>query len=164
MSKLYELSGQLKELDRLVSENEVPLDQVKDTVDLITGEFEEKAVNIVKVVKNQQPQIDAIDVEIKRLQQMKKNITSKAENLKDYLRENMEANGINKIECPLFTILCKKPNDAVMVTNADLIPDEYTTVKTTIAPDKRAILTALKDGEDIPGVELSKAKSPLQIK
>ena len=164
MSKLYELSGQLKELDRLVSENEVPLDQVKDTVDLITGEFEEKAVNIVKVVKNQQPQIDAIDVEIKRLQQMKKNITSKAENLKDYLRENMEANGINKIECPLFTILCKKPNDAVMVTNADLIPDEYTTVKTTIAPDKKAILTALKNGEDIPGVELSKAKSPLQIK
>ena len=43
MPKLYELTGQLKELERLVSENEAPLSEVEDTIKLIEGEFEENS-------------------------------------------------------------------------------------------------------------------------
>ena len=164
MPKLYELTGQLKELERLVSENEAPLSEVEDTIKLIEGDFEEKAINLVKVIRNKEPDISIIDEEIKRLQQMKKNINVKAENLKEYLRHNMEANGINKIECPIFSITLKRAAELVKIIDDKLIPDEYVTIKTTCHPDKARILKALKNGEQIKGAELSSAKPALQIK
>ena len=164
MPKLYELTGQLKELERLVSENQAPLSEVEDTIKLIEGDFEEKAINIVKVIRNKEPDISAIDEEIKRLQQMKKNINAKAENLKEYLRQNMEANGINKIECPIFSITLKRAAASVKIIDENLLPDEYVTIKTSCQPDKASILKALKNGEQIKGAELASAKPALEIK
>lgn len=164
MTQLYKLTGQLKELEILVSKEEVPAEQVEDTLKVIEGDFEEKAINIIKVVKNQQPSIDAMDNEIARLNRMKKSIASKMENLKEYLRTNMEASGISKIECPLFTITCKKPADVVIITDEDELPDDLVTTKTTVSPDKKVILKKLKAGEDVPGAHLGKAKAALQIK
>jgi Siphovirus Gp157 len=37
-------------------------------------------------------------------------------------------------------------------------------VKTTIAPDKVAILAALKEGRDIPGAHIGKSQASVRIK
>lgn len=160
--KLYELTGSIKDLEAMVENGEVPADQVKDTLALLEGDFNEKAANIVKVFKN--TNTDAIDGEIKRLQAMKKAITNKKESLKDYLRENMEALGISKIESEAITVLCKKPSAKAVIENINDLPDEFVSIETVVKADSKAVLKALKDGEDVQGASLAYSKSPIEIK
>lgn len=160
--KLYELTGSIKELESMVENGEVSADNVADTMALLEGDFNEKAAGIVKVFKN--ANTDAIDHEIKRLQAMKKSILNKKESLKDYLRENMEALEITKIESEAITVICKKPSEKVVIDNADDIPDEFISIETTIKVDNKAVLRALKGGEKVEGASLSYSKSPIEIK
>lgn len=145
-------------------ESDIPQDQLTDCLDSIEDAIEEKASNIVKVVECLSGDVSVLDAEIKRLQARKKAITGNQERLKDYLRHNMEATGISKIKHPLFNISLGKPIVTADVIDVDFLPDEYVTVEVTTKADKRAILKALKDGEEIPGAVLSTGKSRLLIK
>lgn len=159
--KLYELTDDIRQLAEV---EDIPEEVIRDTLEGITGEFEDKAKNLIHVVLNMEPDLSAIDGEIARLQQRKKTIKSRQEWLKAYLRENMEAAGIKKISAPLFTITCVPGRDIVQINDADKLPEEYINVKTTIAPDKKKILDELKTGGVVPGAERVKSKSSIRIK
>ena len=108
--------------------------------------------------------IGAIDHEIKRLQAKKEQFNSTKQSMNNYLRENMEASGIKKITCPLFSITLAKGRDVVVIDDEALIPDEYVTVKTVIAPDKRKLMKAMKEGESIPGAHTEETEPSIRIK
>lgn len=158
--KLYELSEQYNQLMKLDMEPE----QIADTLDMITGEIREKAEGIRGVIAHFDAGIDAIDKEIARLAAMKKAATNRVDALTDYLRVNMEATGIKKIECDLFTITLRNGSPVCVVEDESALPDDYVTVKTTVSPDKRKILAALKDGATVPGAYISTGKSSIVIK
>ena len=86
-------------------------------------------------------------------------MTNRKESLKDYLRENMEATGIKKISCPLFTINCVAGRDIAIIDNIDLLPDDYIDAEVVISAKKADITKSLKPGEDIPGTHLEKSKT-----
>ncbi len=165
MKHLYELTADVIALQKMADEEDDP-SQFADTLALIGGEFESKAANVVLVARNIEAPIAAIDAEIDRLQKMKKSIVSKSEWLTNYLRENMEASGITKIECsnPPFTISLVKGREISVIDSEADIPDEYMRVTTSVAPDKNAITKALKEGVEIPGVHLDLSKSSIRIK
>ena len=165
MSALYELSGKYLELQKLADADDQDMAAaIADTMEGIGGEIQAKAEAIVTVALNMGADVDAIDTEIARLQARKKVITNRQNSLKEYLRENMEATGITKISCPLFTVSCVVGREIAVIDNADEIPDEYVTVKTDISPDKNAIAKALKEGIEITGARLERAKSSIRIK
>ena len=164
MSKLYELTGEIKSIESLVESDELSIDDAKDTIQALEMEFKEKAIAITQFIENINPDISALDEHIKKLTAKEKALQNKQESLREYLRENMMTNEISKIECPFFSILLKSPAAAVDITDSDALPDEYVAVKTTVSPDKKAILKALKDGIDVPGAQLKQAKPALQIK
>ena len=56
------------------------------------------------VIVNSDGDIAALESEINRLSERKKHIQAAQDRLREYLRYNMEATGINKITSPLFTI------------------------------------------------------------
>lgn len=154
--KLYELSAQYRELQTMDAEF------VEDTLEGIEGEIEVKAENLLAVVSNINSDVDAISNEIKRLQARKKTLTTRQDWLREYLRDNMEAAGIDKITCPLFTITLRKPTKIVDVLEPDLLPEDFQ--KVTIAPDKVAIKKALESGIEIPGCKLVDGRRGLMIK
>lgn len=160
MTKLYDIA---KDYVGLL-ESDLEAEQLSDCLDNIEEAFEEKGANIVAVVESLQGDVAAIDEAIKRLQTRKKSIVNNQDRLKEYLRYNMEVSGINKISHPLFSITLGKPSVTAEVLNVDDLPDEFVSIKTEIKPDKRAILKALKDGEDVSGAKLSTGKSRLFIK
>jgi len=163
--KLYEIAEQYKSIQEMAdSDDENMMVAIADTMEGIEADFQEKAQAIVATAFNVESDIDAIDAQIKRLQNKKKTIQSKSEWLRDYLKRNMEATGINKITCPLFSITLSAPGRVVEITNEGILPDEYVSVKTMIAPDKRAILNALKKGFDIQGAALVEGTRRLTIK
>ena len=164
MSKLYQLSEQHRELQQLVDNEVMTLDDVADTFEGLEGQFNEKAVSLVHIINNMDSDTSEIDAEIKRLQGRKKTIENKQVSVREYLRTNMEASGITKIECPLFGITLAKGRDTVFIEDESKIPDELVDISVVQKPDKRKILAMLKAGEDVPGCRIEKTKQSLRIK
>ena len=103
----------------------------------------------------EKPELDDINDQIKKLQAKKKAITTLHDELKDYLRENMQSAEISKIECSDFTISLIKPRDNVKVFDVDLLPDEYKIQEIIYTPFKEKIKADLKKGLSIEGAEMS---------
>lgn len=164
MTTLRELSKELAEVQELALDPEIPAQALTDTLDGIEGIFNEKAVSIVHVIANSDSDIAALDSEIARLTDRKKQFQNAQKRLKDYLRFNMEATGITKITSPLFTITLAKGRDIAVIDDEHSLPDDFVKVKTTIAPDKNAILAALKEGVEIAGAHIEKSQSSVRIK
>lgn len=161
---LYEISTRFRELSRLAEDgDEGMVEAIADTLEGIEGEFQEKAEAIVMVATNVTRHVAAIDQQIERLQAKKRAVLNKEENLRSYLKKNMIETGINKIECPLFTITLAKAAKVVEILDEDLLPVEFISVRTEIKPDKAAIKKALKDGP-VDGAGLIDGTRRLTIK
>lgn len=160
MAKLYELTGDLLALEDL----DLDSDTLSDTLEAINGEFNDKAIGILKFTENMNSDIESIDSEIKRLQARKKAIENRKARLRDYLLHNMEASGITKIECPFFTASVRKGVESVEITDLDSLPDEYVSVKVETKPDKSAIKRELKAGKEIQGATLKRGNNTILIK
>lgn len=163
MAHLYEIAEQYKELAAM-ADDESLAEAVRDTMQGVVGEFEDKGKAIACVLLNMDGDVEAIDAQIARLNDRKKAIINRQESMKDYLRENMEACGIKKITHPLFSITCVQGREIAVIDQESILPDEMVTVKTVVSPDKSAIAKALKEGLEVPGAHLERAKSSIRIK
>ena len=164
MTSLRELSTELMEVQALALDPEIPPEALQDTLDAMEGMFNEKALRVVHVITNSGSDVDAIDVEIKRLQDRKKIISNAQSRLKDYLQFNMEATGTTKISGPLFTITLAKGREVAIVDDQDELPEDYTITKTTVSPVKAIILKALKEGVEVPGAHIERNPPTVRIK
>tara|TARA_R110000787_G_scaffold281021_1_gene392096 strand:+ start:626 stop:1105 length:480 start_codon:yes stop_codon:yes gene_type:complete len=158
--KLYEISSDMIALENL----DLEPDQIADTMESLQMSFNDKAENIAALNETFTGNIESIDTQIKRLQAMKKTITNRQNQLKEYLRYNMIESGITKIDCPYFKISLRKAAKSVQVDDVDLLPDEFVTVTTVISANKNAIAKALKNGDEVSGATLVDGKQSLTIK
>jgi uncharacterized protein YeeX (DUF496 family) len=133
-----------------------------DTMESLQGDLETKADGLLMYVANLKAEEKALGDEIKRLQAKKKTKQNHQERLRNYLRDNMAAAGISKIECPLFTITLRKPSQVVEVDDLYAIPDVY--VNVDIKPDKALIKEALKEGKIVDGCRLATGQPGLLIR
>lgn len=69
----------------------------------------------------------------------------------------MEACGFTRISCPWFTISLRKNPPRVDVYDEPSIPDAYRVWSEPPPPtvDRRALLEALKAGQDVPGARIT---------
>lgn len=164
MVSLYKLTDQQRELKAMAEKEDADPEQFNDTFLALSGQFNDKAINIIHVAHEYDSDIECIDAEIKRLTARKNTAKNRKESLREYLRTNMEANKITKIECPLFTITLAKGKDVCFIEDADKIPDEFMDIKVVESPLKAAILKKLKAGEVVLGARIEKSKTSLRIK
>ncbi|AZF37745.1 hypothetical protein C4J88_2965 [Pseudomonas sp. R4-39-08] len=165
MTTLYTIAEQFKELAVLAETADEDLAvALRDTMEGIEGEFQEKGKAIAMITLNIDGDLEAIQSQIDRLTERKRIINNRKESLKEYLRTNMDAAGITKITHPLFTITCGKGKPIVVIDDEKAIPDDFVNVKVTSAPDKAAIAKALKDGQEVPGAHSEIGKSSISIK
>ena len=157
--KLYELTGQFLALQKLADDPDIDL---TDTLEGLTGEIELKANGLLQVVRGIEADIDAVDAEIKRLQEIKKVRQNRIDSLRDYLRFNMQNAGISSIKCPLFSITLAAGRDMVVIDDLELIPKKYQRIR--VEADKTAILQTLRAGRIVPGASLGKSQESLRIK
>ena len=160
MTKLYELTSDMKGLEDLDLDSET----LSDTLEGLTGEFNQKAIAILSFTENMNSDIEALSNEIKRLQARKKVYENRKQRLREYLLHNMEASGINKIECPLFTASLRKGVESVEIQDQSLIPDDYVKIEVVEKADKAAIKRDLKAGKEINGATLKRGATTITIK
>ena len=158
--KLYELTGALADLSSMDLDDEA----VQNSLEAIQGDFNDKAVAIIKLTENMTADTTAIDAEIDRLKARKQAIENRKKGLREYLLHNMQACKIDRIDCPLFTATLRKGVESVEIEDQSKLPDEFVTVEVVTKPDKNLIKAKLKAGEDIPGASLKRGATTIVIK
>lgn len=158
--KLYEISGQYRQLAEKLAAMDLDATTIADTIEAsgLTDALQEKAQGVELVARAAEIHCPAIDAEIARLQALKAHRQKIAQGLRDYLKQNMEAAGIERIECPLFKLSLKKNPPAVEVLDENAVPAGFWVtpppkpVEARI--DKKAIAAAIKANQDVPGARL----------
>lgn len=159
MSKLYDLTQNY--LNILDLEDQLTEEMLKEALESIEGDLQEKYENIGKLIAEMDASIAALKNEEERLYEKRKIMENKKTALKDYAFRNLKLLNIPKLQTPLFAYTIKKNPGSVNVVNEELIPAEYYVTKFELS--KKLMLEKLKAGEEIPGAELQQSES-LMIK
>ena len=118
--------------------------------------FEGKGADVAAYVLNVEAEAEAVRSAIARLTNRKRALESRAQRMRDYLRENMAAAGITRIDANdhSFSVRLDRDRDESIEVEPDaVLPEQFQRVR--IEPDKAALRKALKAGEPIPqGVRL----------
>ena len=154
--KLYELTQSYQQVLEIAEQ--LDAETLKDTLDSINDAVEQKVENTAFVVKQLEANVSVIDEEIKRLQAMKGTQTNNIKSLKLYLQESMEKVGLDKVQGKLIKIAIQNNPQSVEVLNENVIPKNYF-VEQNPKLDKKALLTDLKGGVQVEGVEIKQTRS-----
>ncbi|MDP4087361.1 MAG: siphovirus Gp157 family protein [Bacillota bacterium] len=160
MTVLYEMSQTRAQL--LAMADSMDTEVFIDTLAAIDEELEDKVENTAKFIRCLESDAEAIKAEEKRLADKRKALENKVSSIKEYLQHEMEFAGLDKVKRPTLTVSIQLNPPSVTVLDESLIPDTY---MIPVAPklDKKSILKALKDGEEVPGCDIEQSKS-LRIK
>jgi hypothetical protein len=153
---LYNLSANyLQALDFLTDpEADLPAEAVKDTLEALAGELEDKAVNVAKFLRNMEAAAEAIKAAEAEMAKRRKALESRAQWMKDYLKGNMEHTGITKIECPYFKLSIQGNPPAVNIIDETAIPEQFKEQIIDWKIDKTAIKKAILAGQSVAGASL----------
>ncbi len=163
---LYSLSQEFAVLeDRLIEAEGVLDEELEAILDSMNLAITKKVEGIVRWDINLAGDEKAIDDEIARLQAMKRPKTNLRGRLKAYIKECMVDSGIQKKDFGIFSVRIQKNPPSVEVIDEALIPERFiVTIPESYKVDKKAVLDALKKGEDISGVQFITNKTHLRIK
>ena len=100
---------------------------------------------------------EALKAEETALYKKRKAVENKAERLKAYLAAQMTLCGLKELKAGLFKLRFQPTTPAISIIDALVVPEKFHRVKIEI--DKLAIRDALKNGEEVPGIELQRGEA-----
>lgn len=153
MSTLYELTGNLQELQYLLEnpECEVSEECLRDTLEGIEGAFEDKINAYCKIIKNIKADEEALKTEIQRLQAKKKAKENAEIRLKESIAAALVAVGKDKIKTPLFSLYGLKADKLIITGN---VTGEYKKEVVRSENDNEKIKNDLISGKELPFARL----------
>tara|TARA_R110000744_G_scaffold25522_11_gene63290 strand:+ start:947 stop:1468 length:522 start_codon:yes stop_codon:yes gene_type:complete len=168
MATLYELSA---DLHWLQNADDLTEDEMSAGLAAVTGAFDAKAESIGRFILDLEGDAKKIKDEEARLAKRRKTIENKAGWLRGYLRNEMSASRIDRVEGVGLT-LTRTPNPPTFkVTDETLVPAEHwnVVIKTTLdqvpeeliasISDKKLAAAALKKTGEVPeGTELHRGE------
>lgn len=162
---LYNITNKFAELMDMAENGELTEEQYNALGEQLTLELQQKGSGIIGYTQNEEAFIEAVDFQIKRLQDLKKARQNKLEKFKQYVKENMDRLGITKMDTELGILSIAKNPMSVEIENEEEIPKEFKQQVITIKIDKTAIKNHFKaTGEIIPGTRIIDDKTSLRIK
>lgn len=130
----------------------------------VDKDMREKAIAIAAYILNKKAEYIAMNDAINKMDHRACGLLKKIEYLTDYLKKELEACQLNKIDDhPEFEISLRMNAPSVWIEHEELIPEEFIVRKETRSISKTLIKQAIKDGKIVPGASLHKETS-LQIK
>ena len=162
--RLYEIPKKFEDLMTKAEEGELTQEEYDCIETEIAVEIKKKSTSIIGYYQNKNAFIDAIDLQIKRLQEIKKAEQNNLDRFKKYVKDNMERMQLTKIETELGTLFIAK-SPATVVIDQEQVPDKFLRVKTNIEVDKTAIKKNFKETGEVPdGIRIATNNTSLRIK
>lgn len=162
---LYKITNKFVEIMDKAENGELTEEEYNELGNELALELQNKSANIIGYVKNSEYLLESIKAEEKRLADMRKLGEAKLDKFKQYVKENMERLGLEKIPTELGSLAIAKNPISVEIENEDEIPSEFKQEIVTTKIDKTAIKNHFKEtGEVIAGVKIVDDKTSLRIK
>ena len=162
---LYNITNQFIELMDKAESGELTEEEYNTLGEQIATELQNKSTNIIGYIRNSELLIEAMKAEEKRISDMRKSGENKLERIKQYVKENMERLGIDKIPTEIGSLSIAKNPMSVEIENEEEVPERFKQEVVTTKIDKTMIKNYFKDtGELIPGVRIIDDKTSLRIK
>ena len=161
---IYELTKEYVELQNIIESGEEILTEYIEFKD-VDNEFEIKAENYAKVIRNLEGEIDALKAEEKRLKEKRGTLEKGVENLKNNLEAAMITTGKRKFKRGVFSFSIQKNGGALPVivdVPTEELEDEFVIVEEK--PDKKAIEKYIKETGDITFAHFGERGESLRIK
>lgn len=162
---LYNITNKFAELMDRAENGELTEEEYNKLGEELALELQNKSSNIIGYVRNSELLIEAMKSEEKRISDTRKMGEAKLDKFKQYVKENMEKLGLDKIPTELGILSIAKNPMSVEVEDENEIPKEFKNEKITISIDKIAIKNHFKEtGEIVPGTRIIDDKTSLKIK
>ena len=123
-------------------------------IDGLYDSFDTKIEACAAAMRDIEARAQAAADECERLWERKTALIRRKDWLKEYIRQNMEFVGRQKVEGSLFTVRVQSTAGRVEIAEGAVLPERFMATKTTTVPDKRKIGEALEAGEEVPGATL----------
>lgn len=153
--------------------------EILDQIDPETGEIPEgfleefdnakglvknKGTSVAAYILQQEAEMALVSNHARELMSRVVAQTKRNEWLRQYLRDNMLATGINQIEGEGFLIkLYRERDEAIEIFDSRQVPPEFDAEPKPPEPSKTKIKAAIKAGNEVPGAKLVK-RDRLEIK
>lgn len=162
---LYQIAAEYRAITDILMDSECDEQTLKDTLEGEAWALELKAQNYAFVIRNMEANAAAIKQAEQQMADRRKALEKRTEWLKDRLKGAMELAGVQKIDCPHFSISIAKNPPSVDLYEPGLVPPEFLKAQTPPPPalDKAAIKEAIQEGREVPGAALKRGTS-LRIK
>lgn len=162
---LFEIAQEYRHITDVLTDAGTDEQTLADTLEGELWPMEIKAQNYGFVIRNMESSAEAIKAAEQQMAARRKSIENRAEYLRERLKSAMEYAGVTKLDSPHFAISIKKNPAQVEIYEEGLIPCEYMSYPEAPPPhpDKAAIKTMLKAGEEIAGARL-KQNTRIEIK
>jgi hypothetical protein len=152
---LYQITAQFQHDAAKLADLDLDDATLADTLESLSGNFEEKATNTIMVSRNLGATSQAIKDAAAAMLERARAIDNRVDALKKRVFEAMNATGITRIECPWFVLSIANNPPAVDVFDSLQVPADYMReIPATYAPDKALIKKALQEGFDVPGAKI----------
>lgn len=155
--KLYEISDAIRAaLDHIDVDPETGEILNADNLHAVEAEASDKIEATALYLRELDAEAKAAKDEADRMLARVKSMQKRSDYLKSMLLEALHATG--KVKTARVTVSIRT-TQAVSVDEGANLPEAYTTVKTTVSPNKVAIKQALLDGVEVPGCSLEARES-----
>ena len=151
---LYEINGQVLQLMELLDEGEIDEGIYQDTLDSLGGTI--AVEEVVKGIRTKLAEAEAYKEEAARLTEKRQRAEASAEAMKKMIMTYLDNTNQKKLNTGLFCV-SRGSSKSANITDESLIPAEFL-IEQPAKIDKKAILTALKSGEEVKGAELKESE------
>ena len=114
----------------------------------------------MKLIKNIEAQVSALDEEAKRLKARQDKMKNKVKMLKDKLITAMVATGTKKLQGTVGTLSLRRSTKMPSELTWENVPKEYVKTEVKKSIDKVSLTSAIKEGK-VEGIELEETNSLL---
>lgn len=155
--KLYQISDAIRQaLDHIELDEETGEILSADELHAVEAEASEKIEATALYLRELDAEAKAAKDEADRMIARVKSMQKRSDYLKAMLLDALHATG--KVKTARVTVSIRQSQVVEIAEGANL-PEAYTTVKTTVSPNKVAIKQALLDGVEVPGCHLEARES-----
>lgn len=155
--KLYQISDAIRQaLDHIELDEETGEILNADELHAVEAEAADKIEATALYLRELDAEAKAAKDEVDRMIARVKSMQKRSDYLKSMLLEALHATG--KVKTARVSVSIRTTKAVEIAEGADL-PEAYTTVKTTVSPNKVAIKQALLDGVEVPGCHLEARES-----
>lgn len=155
--KLYQISDAIRQaLDHIELDEETGEILNADELHAVEAEAADKIEATALYLRELDAEAKATKEEADRMLARVKSLQKRSDYIKAMLLDALHAAG--KVKTARVTVSIRT-TQAVAVDEGANLPEAYTTVKTTVSPNKVAIKQALLDGVEVPGCSLEARES-----